>query len=219
MLFDKSDNKQPDVTDSKNWHKIGKSPSWVDLKDKPFYDETYSGEMIIEYDGNPEGKTVVEVEEEGLLLVKVSEWTTTPEYLIGANVVVGGVAGVIQEEDITDFREYGYPMLLMGEIRFMALEPIVYQGVVFQEPGTYIIDHGVAASITYTGVSTRIHQVPKKYLPAMAPASNNTGSSALGNVHIIDIGDQDLNIEDLDLAAYKEGDVLLIIQNQDQNQA
>lgn len=194
--------------------------SWNDLKDKPFYEEIYEGEMTITYDGNPEGKTVVEATdgEVNILLVKASEWTTTPEYLIGANVVIGGVAGVIQEEDISDFRSEGYPALLMGQICFMVFEPLVFQGIVFSEPGTYIFDRGVAASITYTGISTRIHQVPKKYLPVMPTASGNTGSSAVGNVHIIDIGDQDLNIEDLDLAAYKEGDVLLIIQNQDENQ-
>jgi hypothetical protein len=101
----------------------------------------------------------------------------------------------------------------------MVLVPFVYEKTVCPEPGTYIFDNGTAASITYTGISTRVHQVPKKYLPAMPSASSNTGSSALGNVHIIDIEDKDLNIEDLDLAAYKEGDVLLIIQNQDLNQA
>ena len=194
---------------------IGSTCSWNDLEDKPFYDETYTGTMSFQYDGDSTGTITIDLGDEGTL-VKISDWTTTPEYLIGATTVMNGHTIVLKEEDITDLRSRGYPVLLVGQACFMAFEPFVDEGVVFPEPGTYIFDNGTVGSLTYTGVSTKIHPIPKKYLPAMTPASSNTGNSAVGNVHIIDIGDQDLNIEDLDFAAYNEGDVLLIIQNEGQ---
>lgn len=83
---------------------------------------------------------------------------------------------------------------------------------------SYVANEGALTVITADSAEN-LPSVAEEHTIAFVPASSNTESSAVGNVHIIDIGDKDLNIEDLDLAAYKEGDVLLIIQNQDQNQS
>ena len=44
-----------------------------------------------------------------------------------------------------------------------------------------------------------------------------SGGGGMNNVHILDIGDAELDVTQLDLSGYSTGDVLLIIQNVDQS--
>ena len=147
--------------------------SWNDLKDKPFGEETYTGEITIEWDGDPTGKPVVFFDD--LAIVKLSDLTPEPSELIGGVAVVGGETHTITEEFIVDAREQGAPAIIVAEGLFVLYEAFATYNIT--EPGTYVVAGFPTATLTYTGQLTTINKLDPKYLP-----DGGFGYEAIGSV-------------------------------------
>lgn len=139
--------------------------SWNDLEDRPFYDETYTGTMTFQYNGDPTGKITIDLGDKGTW-VKISDWTTEPNELIGAIGTFGEETITITEEMITDMRGQGAPIVIIAERLAIIYSPFSVEGVVVSESGTYISDTITEASITFTGTATRVKKLDPKYLPS-----------------------------------------------------
>ncbi len=190
--------------------------SWNDLQDKPFYDETYTGTMVFQYDGDPTGKTTVTIPDNGTL-VKTSDWTAEPSDLIGATGTFGGQSMVITAEMVQDMRGFGMPIAVVAESLYIVYSPCTVEGIItFPESGTYIADIGVSASLVFTGTVTRVKTLDPKYLPGGFTGGGGSGGGGASNVHVLDIGSADLDVTELDLSNYANGDVLVIVQNMSQ---
>jgi hypothetical protein len=189
--------------------------SWNDLQDKPFYDETYTGTMVFQYDGDPTGKITVDLGDEGIL-VKTSDWVAEPSELIGTTGTFGGQSMVITAEMVQDMRGYGMPCAAVAEALFIVYSPFSSNGVTFPESGTYIADMGVSASLVFTGTVTRVKTLDSKYLPGGFTGGGGSGGGGASNVHVLDIGSAELDVTELDLSNYANGDVLVIVQNMSQ---
>lgn len=173
--------------------------SWNDLEDRPFYDETYTGTMTFQYDGDPTGKITIDLGD--VILVKSSDWTVEPSDLIGATGTFGGETITITEEMITDMRGNGMPCAMVGEALLIVYSPFSSEGIASPESGTYVADTGVSASLVVTGTFTRVKTLDPKYLPGG------------GKIQVLDIGGNQLDINSMDFSSYNNGDIILIVQN------
>lgn len=131
------------------------------IKNRPFYEETVTGEVVIEYDGDSTGKVVVSMGEEGQL-VKVSDLTPEPSEIIGGTGIVNGESMTITEDMVMDGRTEGVPVVVVAEVMFVFYSPLAEMGVT--ETGIYFADMGVAATLKYTGTVTNIKKLDPKFL-------------------------------------------------------
>lgn len=128
------------------------------------YEETSTGEILIEYDGDRTGKTAVLPPDSDFWLVKVSDLTPEPSELIGAVATANGQSLTITADDIEDGRLEDIPLAAVGGGMLMiCYEPIPFYGIT--ESGMYIVDMGVPASLKYVGTRTNTHKIDPKYLP------------------------------------------------------
>lgn len=135
--------------------------SWNNLKDRPFYEETVTGEVVIEYDGDSTGKVVVSMGEDGQL-VKVSDLTPEPSELIGGTATMGEDSMTITADVIEDARP-AMPVASVGDGMLMiCYEPIPAYGIT--EAGMYLVDMGVPSTLKYAGTVTNIKKLDMKFL-------------------------------------------------------
>ena len=135
--------------------------SWNDLEDRPFGEESVTGEIKIEYDGDQTGKIVIQYGETAL--VKVSDLTPEPSELIGGTASFGEDTATISAYMIDDVRAEGVPLAIVADLLFIVYSPLLDSGVT--EAGMYVVDIGLAASLQYTGTITNITKIDPKYLP------------------------------------------------------
>lgn len=131
------------------------------IKNRPFYEETVTGEVVIEYDGDSTGKVVVPMGEDAQM-VKVSDLTPEPSELIGGIGIVNGESMTITEDMVMDGRTEGLPAVVVADVMFVFYSPFAAAGVT--ETGVYFADMGVAATLKYTGTVTNIKKLDPKFL-------------------------------------------------------
>lgn len=162
----KSANTIYQITDEEEEEETGGVNSWNDLEDRPFYEETVTGEVVIEYDGDSTGKVVIPMGED-VQMVKVSDLTPEPSELIGGTATVGEDSVTITEDMVMDVRSQGLPAAVVihetvGELFCIFYSPFADAGIT--ETGIYFVDMGVAASLKYTGTATNIKKLDPKFL-------------------------------------------------------
>ena len=164
------------------------------------YEETYTGEITIEWDGDPTGKPTVDAGG-GKTLVKISDNTPEKSDLLSSQVVVGGESGVITEDMIVDGREEGVPLLGINDAIFICYEAVPTLG--YDETGTYVMSEMSIFTITYTGTETKIKKIDPKYLPEGIGYENVTN---FGDTLTWDGTPTDTMVEALGMQIYKVSD-------------
>jgi hypothetical protein len=129
------------------------------------YEERHTEKTTIEYDGNPIGKTTVTVtfDESTITLVKISDLTPQPEELMGAIATISNTSIALTADDIHDMRPEGANGIGVRDVLVIAYSSIGLMNIT--EPGMYVMDLGVPASLTYNAVITTIHKIDPKFLP------------------------------------------------------
>lgn len=125
------------------------------------YEETYTGEITIEWDGDPTGKPTVDAGG-GVLIVKISDNTPTMSEVLSGQVVIDGGSTAITEDMIVDASAEGVPALIVAEGIFICYEVVSELGI--SEAGTYVISEMPSFAFIYTGTATNIHKIDPKYL-------------------------------------------------------
>ena len=144
--------------------------SWNDLTDKPFGEE--SANMIIEWDGNIEGRDQLSVDGEQGPLYKISDLTPTEEELR---------TFVIEATDGTNTIEYTEELfnfvagenVLTGAVLIVLHDVVGYMDgstITAPSPGVYALsENGYVSKFSYSATTTK--KLDSKFLPDDIPVS------------------------------------------------
>lgn len=148
------------------------------------YEETYTGEITIEWDGDSTGKPTVDAGDE-MTLVKISDNTPEKSDLLNGQWVVNGESATVTEDMIYDGRAEGVAALSVSNSIYICFDAVSELGV--SEAGTWVTSE-VITSLTfiYTSTQTEVHKIDKKFLPdgdatyAEQITKNSTDIQSLG---------------------------------------
>lgn len=165
---------------------IGGAPSWNDLKDKPFYDESNT---LFEWDGDATGHETIEFID-GLSLVYLGDSIIDPSVLIGATATItNGVdeaSTVINGDDIQEKFENVY-VVAVEESGFYLVTAdnttVSYGDISFTFPyaGIYVAPKELYGGIYLSSiVKTVIKKIDNKFLPTVCGKT----ADAKGNISL-----------------------------------
>ena len=139
--------------------------SWNDLTDKPFYGEN----LIIEWDGNPEGKDIIDMG--NMPMYKVSDKVLTKNDFVGATIKVDNMEIVLTEEMVSElFMEFADGLVIGLEFPILSTSKTIFDPssqtfassapsvIEFPSTGTYF---GIPMVLSNEIVKT----IDPKYLP------------------------------------------------------
>lgn len=130
------------------------------IKNKPFYEESVTGEVVLEWDGDTAEKTVIEFD--GVTMVKLSDSMPEPEELVGGSIVVDGETTSITADMIMDGRAEGVPIAILADGIFIVYSAFADMGLT--ETGIFIVSEMPAMTIQYTVTVTNIKKLDPKFL-------------------------------------------------------
>lgn len=169
---------------SEGARKLADNISYNDLKDRPFYEETeiVNEPLNITWDGNTEGRVVIDAEGNGeFLICKVSDLILTDEQIKKCWIRKVG-RGTIREafpvvgEEWDNSVEYGFVTehaVYVNGVVFVRQAEAIFDNIVYPEAGIYFdsfpfdkdYTHDLYSEEPIEHSKTVVHKLDKKYLP------------------------------------------------------